>query len=401
MTANGGGVSVESPLPEPVAEHRDPRLPLGGGFAFGERSPDGRADADHFEEVGGHRQAVHALHLIAAAQVQRHPPKAGDRLEDAALLQIAIVQVRELIAVSRLDADHTVGRHDRRRVKEDGAKSAEERQVDAQPEAEREHADDHETWTGAEHSSGARDVLEKRVEHHPVSDATLRPQVRSLRGLVPAPVRLGACAGPDSCVTIRLLNLASTTTEADLSLLHRIAARDEAALADLYDRHSQMAFSVIMRILRSSADAEDVLQETFVRVWSRAETYDARLGSPVAWLTRIARNRALDRLRARRVRKDISVEPGAAGLDAESARLREPATSETPEVVLQWHAAAGMLRAAMAALPVAQRELIEAAFFEGYTHQELAVRFGVPLGTVKTRIRAGLSALRGRLEPVA
>jgi RNA polymerase sigma-70 factor (ECF subfamily) len=195
--------------------------------------------------------------------------------------------------------------------------------------------------------------------------------------------------------------LASTTTEADLGLLHRIAARDEAALAELYDRHSQLAFSVIMRILRSPADAEDVLQETFVRVWSRAETYDARLGSPVAWLTRIARNRALDRLRARRVRSSISVEPGAAVLDGEAARLMEPATGVTPEVVLQGHAAAGMLRAAMAALPVAQRELIEAAFFEGYTHQELAARFGVPLGTVKTRIRAGLSALRGRLEPVS
>lgn len=215
------------------------------------------------------------------------------------------------------------------------------------------------------------------------------------------PVRLGACAGHDGCARICLPPVTSTTTEADLGLLHRIAARDEAALADLYDRHSQLAFSVIMRILRSSADAEDVLQETFVRVWSRAETYDARLGSPVAWLTRIARNRAIDRLRARRVRSDIAVEPGAAVQDGESARLSEPTTRETPEAVLQWHVTASVLRAAMAALPVAQRELIEAAFFEGYTHQELAARFGVPLGTVKTRIRAGLTAMRVRLEPVA
>jgi RNA polymerase sigma-70 factor (ECF subfamily) len=195
--------------------------------------------------------------------------------------------------------------------------------------------------------------------------------------------------------------VASTTSEADLGLLRRIAARDEAALADLYDRHSQLAFSVIMRILRSSADAEEVLQETFVRVWSRAETYDARLGSPVAWLTRIARNRAIDRLRARRVRSDISVGPGDADRDGEAARLMEPTTGETPEVVLQWHATTGVLRAAMGALPVEQRELIEAAFFEGCTHQELAARFGVPLGTVKTRIRAGLTAMRGRMEPVA
>jgi RNA polymerase sigma-70 factor (ECF subfamily) len=207
----------------------------------------------------------------------------------------------------------------------------------------------------------------------------------------------GACAEPDARAKIGPHPVASTTSEADLELLRRIAARDEAALADLYDRHSQLAFSVIVRIMRSSADAEDVLQETFVRVWSRAETYDARLGSPLAWLTRIARNRAIDRLRARRVRGDVSAGPEYGA----PARLTEPTTLETPEAVLQGNAIAGALRAAMAALPVAQRELIEAAFFDGCTHQELAARFGVPLGTVKTRIRAGLTAMRGRLEPVA
>jgi RNA polymerase sigma-70 factor (ECF subfamily) len=207
-----------------------------------------------------------------------------------------------------------------------------------------------------------------------------------------------ACSLLDGYARIRLVPVAPTT-EADLDLLRRIAVRDETALADMYDRHSRLAYSVIMRILRSSSDAEDVLQETFVRVWSRAETYDARLGSPAAWLTRIARNRALDRLRAKRVRSDISVEPGA-GRDGEAAWLPEPETRETPEVVLQGNATAGALRAAMADLPVAQRELIDAAFFEGYTHHELSTRFGVPLGTVKTRIRTGLMAMRERLEQV-
>lgn len=187
--------------------------------------------------------------------------------------------------------------------------------------------------------------------------------------------------------------------EADLGLLGRIAARDEAALADLYDQHSRLAYRVIMRILRSPSDAEEVLQETFVRVWSRAETYDARLGSPAAWLTRIARNGAIDRLRARRVRGDISVESGAGG-DGDDTRPREPETRDTPEVVLQRNATAGVLGVALAGLPSTQRELIEAAFFEGYTHHELSARFGLPLGTVKTRIRTGLTAMRGRLEQV-
>ena len=94
----------------------------------------------------------------------------------------------------------------------------------------------------------------------------------------------------------------SSSSEIDVGLLQRIATRDEAALAALYDRHSRLAYSVIMRILGSPSDAEDVLQETFVRVWSRADTYNALLGSPATWLIRIARNRAIDRLRARRVR---------------------------------------------------------------------------------------------------
>jgi RNA polymerase sigma-70 factor (ECF subfamily) len=193
--------------------------------------------------------------------------------------------------------------------------------------------------------------------------------------------------------------VASTTTDADRALLGRIAVRDEAALADLYDRHSRLAYSVIMRILRSPSDAEEVLQETFVRVWSRADTYDARLGSPAAWLTRIARNRAIDRLRAKHVRSDISVEQGAGG-DGDATRLREPESGETPEMVLQRNATAGVLGVALAGLPNTQRQLIEAAFFDGYTHHELSARFGLPLGTVKTRIRTGLTAMRGRLEQV-
>ena len=99
----------------------------------------------------------------------------------------------------------------------------------------------------------------------------------------------------------------SSSSEIDLGLLERITIRDETALAALYDRHSRLAYSVIMRILGSTSDAEDVLQETFVRVWSRADTYDAVLGSPATWLVRIARNRAIDRLRARRARGNVNV----------------------------------------------------------------------------------------------
>ena len=187
----------------------------------------------------------------------------------------------------------------------------------------------------------------------------------------------------------------------DVRLIERIAAREEAALAELYDRHSRSAYSIILRVLGSPSDAEEVLQETFVRVWSRAETYDPLLGSPGAWLTRIARNRAIDRLRARRARGDISslqVQP-AANADLDSAQDPQNLRSrETPQTVLEGRATAGAVQTALATLAPMQRALIEAAFFEGYTHRELADRFGVPLGTVKTRIRTGLAAMRGRLE---
>lgn len=196
-----------------------------------------------------------------------------------------------------------------------------------------------------------------------------------------------------------LLDVDLTNTGIDLGLLQRIAVRDETALAQLYDRHSRLAYSVIVRILRSSSDAEDVLQETFIRVWSRAETYDAVLGSPAAWLTRIARNRAIDRLRATRVRAGVAGDP-VGKVNGEASRPVEAATRETPETALQEDAMARAVRSAIATLTPVQRELIEAAYFEGCTHTELATRFALPLGTVKTRIRAGLMAMRDRLEQV-
>src|SRR5262245_40956216 len=178
-------------------------------------------------------------------------------------------------------------------------------------------------------------------------------------------------------------------SEVDRALLSRIATRDHAALADFYDRHCRLAYSVIMLILRNPSEAEEVLQETFVRVWSRADTYDSSRGSPAAWLARIARNRAVDRLRSRR----------AAASDGDGpARAQEPMTRDTPETALEGHTMAGAVRSALATLSPEQRLLIEAAFFEGYTHSELATRFAMPLGTVKTRIRMGLAALRDRLE---
>jgi len=189
--------------------------------------------------------------------------------------------------------------------------------------------------------------------------------------------------------------VAISVSDVDLTLIHRIVGRDQTAVAELYDRHARVVYSIVLRILRSPAEAEEILQEVFIRVWTRAETYDSRLGSPVAWLLRIARNRAIDRVRSKRSRGGVEVpadDPPALEVVAVAGAAADPL------VRAEGAATADAVRSALASLPDSQRVLIEAAFFDGYTHQELAARFGMPLGTVKTRIRTGLAAMRGRLE---
>ena len=173
---------------------------------------------------------------------------------------------------------------------------------------------------------------------------------------------------------------------ADVARLERVIARDSEALAELYDEHSHRLFGLILRILKDRGEAEEVLQEVFVQAWTRASTYNHGLGSPAGWLLGIARNRAIDRLRANSVRVRV--------VEA----VPKPPPAETPER----RAAVGErqrgVQRALDALPSEQRELIEQAYFLGFTHSELAVRFSLPLGTVKTRIRTGLLSLRGHLE---
>jgi RNA polymerase sigma-70 factor (ECF subfamily) len=177
-------------------------------------------------------------------------------------------------------------------------------------------------------------------------------------------------------------------TRTDIALLDRIVARDEQAVAELYDRHHRLLFGLILRILRDRSEAEEVLQEVFVLVWTRAETYNVALGSPAAWLVRIARNRGIDRLRANNVRVRA----------LESAPL--PVAADSPETRAALSEQQRAVACALQSLPQDQRVLIEQAYFLGLTQSELAERFNLPLGTVKTRIRTGMMALRGQLSQV-
>ena len=179
----------------------------------------------------------------------------------------------------------------------------------------------------------------------------------------------------------------------DVRLIERIVGRDQSALAELYDRHCRLLFTLILRILKDRGEAEDVLQEVFVRVWDSADRYDQALGAPAAWLARISRNRAIDRLRARAVRADLSVATPETALPAPDL-----APSGDPEGLAVTGEQRRAIAAALATLPDNQRALIESAFFEGYTQSELAERFDLPLGTVKTRIRTGMQTLKRALE---
>jgi RNA polymerase sigma-70 factor (ECF subfamily) len=175
-------------------------------------------------------------------------------------------------------------------------------------------------------------------------------------------------------------------TRGDVGLLERILARDETALGELYDRHSRLLYGLILRILKDRSEAEEVLQEVFVLAWTRAEGYNMAIGSPCGWLVGIARNRAIDRLRANTVRlRAVETAP-------------RPDAGTSPETWVTQSEREHVVARALETLPADQRQLIEHAYFLGLTQSELAARFSLPLGTVKTRIRTGMSSLRHQLQ---
>jgi RNA polymerase sigma-70 factor (ECF subfamily) len=177
--------------------------------------------------------------------------------------------------------------------------------------------------------------------------------------------------------------------EIDIALLERVGVRDELAIGELYDRHSRLLFSLLVRILRDQAQAEDVLQEVFLGVWTHSHTYNPAVGPPIAWLLGMARNRAIDRLRSADARLRASQ---AAPVDCQA----RPNPEECASLGEQWRAASR----ALDALPLEQRVLVEDAYFLGLSHAELAVRHELPLGTVKWRIRTGMQRLRQSLTSV-
>lgn len=173
----------------------------------------------------------------------------------------------------------------------------------------------------------------------------------------------------------------------DEELLAAIQRRDDAALAELYDRYGRLAFGLAYRILGERGTAEDIVQEAFLAVWRRSSSFQADRGSARAWLMSIVHNASIDRRRGRH-RRELTDVP----LDDLAFKLETDA-EDTFDVVSE-RMEAEHVRAALGGLPPEQREAIELAYFGGLTQQEIATRTGTPLGTVKSRMRLGLLKLR-------
>jgi RNA polymerase sigma-70 factor (ECF subfamily) len=181
---------------------------------------------------------------------------------------------------------------------------------------------------------------------------------------------------------------ADAAAELDRRLVRAIGLGETRALSDLYDRYARAVFGLARRILGQTDAAEEVVQDVFTQVWREAPRYDPERGAVGAWIMTLARARAIDRLRARQARPDQS-------RAVEDAAIRPMAAAgDSPEDVIVSSDEARRVRQALDALPEQSRALIDLAYYEGLTHSEIARRTGMPLGTVKTRLRTAMHTLR-------
>jgi RNA polymerase sigma-70 factor (ECF subfamily) len=180
--------------------------------------------------------------------------------------------------------------------------------------------------------------------------------------------------------------------DADQRLVGDVAAGSTEALARLYDRHAGTVLGLARRILNRLEDAEEVVQDVFTQIWREAGRYERSRATVAGWVVMLTRTRAIDRLRSRNARPDHR--------DTESTVIPDvPAAGWSPEEVTISAEDVRGVRTALAGLPEAQRTVVELAYYEGLTHSEIAAKTGIPLGTVKTRIRTAMNTLRGALKP--
>jgi RNA polymerase sigma-70 factor (ECF subfamily) len=197
-------------------------------------------------------------------------------------------------------------------------------------------------------------------------------------------------------VSVRINSDRTLSDTPDETLAARVARGDSAALEELYDRYASRVLGISIKIVSDQALAEDILQETFWRVWQSAGTYQPQLGAFTGWLFRIARNLSIDAYRRRNVRPQAVMSTREEGDDPLMEQTPDPDTdvAEQAQSILRNR----QVRQALASLPSVQRQVIEMAYFNGMTRQEIAEATGEALGTIHTRARLALQKLRGELE---
>jgi len=192
-----------------------------------------------------------------------------------------------------------------------------------------------------------------------------------------AGVRLAVVPGPDSAEELSIE-----------SLLRDVAAGDRTAFAEVYDRVSSRVLGLVVRLLRDRAQSEEVTQEVFLEIWQRAGKFDANRGSGMAWVLTMAHRRAIDRIRASQKSHERDLKIGIRDMERDFDQV-----AESVEIRVENE----RVRRAMSRLTPLQREAVILAYYGGYSHSEMAEILGIPLGTVKTRLRDGMIRLRDEL----
>lgn len=176
------------------------------------------------------------------------------------------------------------------------------------------------------------------------------------------------------------------------ALLARVVKGDQQAFSQLYDQSSVLLYSMAVRILRDHEQAAELLQEVYLEVWRKVARYDVGRGTPIAWLITLTRSRAIDRLRSRAAKAPLSESLDGPTATQVADRNPGPFEAQADEELRK------LVGEALSSLPPAQQQAIELAYYEGLTHMEIAARLNQPLGTVKTRIKLGMSKLREALR---
>ena len=215
--------------------------------------------------------------------------------------------------------------------------------------------------------------------------------VVSLADLREARRQARAAARADHAGGARLAIVPTPDAEGDLSiesLLREVAAGSRTAFAEVYDRISSRVMGLVTRLLRDRAQSEEVTQEVFLEIWQQASKFDANRGSGMAWVLTMAHRRAIDRIRASQKSHERDLRIGIRDMERDFDHV-----SEAVEIRVENE----RVKTAMGRLTALQREAVILAYYGGYSHSEMAGILGIPLGTVKTRLRDGMIRLRDEL----